>query len=256
MAPEVIAINQDSRAHQGFKVYDKDSLEIYNKPLSDGTTAVLMLNKGEKKSDITLQWNQIGLSGPQNVRDLWLEKDLGTFDGSFTAKNLGKHEHLLLKIGRIGSAPVPGPTPVPEEKYTVTQKGTTYLSDIYYMLKKGNTPREDRTYHGKPIKISGRKYKKGLGMKSNSEVMYRLNGKADRFQAIVSLDKNSPKGATGRFQIMVEEKFGGRIIFDSGNIKKGKVQIDIDVSGLDFILLDFSGKKVFGNWGDAKVLSH
>jgi alpha-galactosidase len=69
------------------------------------------------------------------------------------------------------------------------------------------------------------------------------------------LDKSSPKGATGRFQVMVEEKFGGRILFDSGKIKKGKIKIDIDVSGLDFILLDFSGKKVFGNWGDVKVIS-
>tara|TARA_R100001369_G_scaffold92100_3_gene135479 strand:- start:5815 stop:8427 length:2613 start_codon:yes stop_codon:yes gene_type:complete len=255
LASEVIAVNQDSRAHQGFKVYDKDSLEIYNKPLSDGTTAVLMLNKGEKRSDITVLWDQIGVSGPQNVRDLWLGKDLGKFNGSFTAKNLGKHEHLLLKIGTIGSTPVAGPTPVAEEKYTVTQEGTTYLSDIYYMLKKGNAPVEDKNFHGKPLKVGGKKYEKGLGVKSNSEVMYRLNGKAQRFRAVVSLDKNSPKGASGRFQIMVEEKFGGRVIFDSGNIKKGKVKIDIDVSGLDFILLDFSGKKVFGNWGDAKVIS-
>ncbi len=255
LASDVIAINQDPRAHQGYKVYDKDSVEIYNKPLSDGTTAVLMLNKGEKKSDITVLWDQIGVTGPQNVRDLWLEKDLGVFNGSFDAKNLGKHEHLLLKIGTIGGAPIAGPTPIPEEKYTVTEKGTTFLSDIYYMAKKGNVPVEDKNFHGKPIKISGKKYQKGLGVKSNTEMMYRLNGKADRFQAVVSMDKSSPKGATGRFQVMVEEKFGGRVLFDSGKIKKGKAKIDIDVSGLDFILLDFSGKKVFGNWGDAKVIS-
>ncbi len=152
LASEVIAINQEPRAQQGFKVYDKNSIEIYNKPLSDGTTAVLMLNKGEKKSDITVLWEQIGVSGPQNVRNLWLEKDLGVFTGSFRAKNLGQHEHLLLKIGTVRSAPIADPTPVPEESYTVTKKGITYLSDIYYMLKKGNAPVEDKNFHGKQIK--------------------------------------------------------------------------------------------------------
>ena len=33
--------------------------------------------------------------------ELWLEKDLGEFNGSFTARNLGQHEHLLLKIGNF-----------------------------------------------------------------------------------------------------------------------------------------------------------
>ncbi|MCK0156469.1 NPCBM/NEW2 domain-containing protein [Cellulophaga sp. F20128] len=257
-ASEVIAINQDTRAHQGYRVYNKDSIEIYNKPLADGTTAVLLLNKSEKIAAITVLWEQIGVMGSQNVRDLWLEKDLGEFNGSFTTKNLGKHEHLLLKIGTVGSTPIGGPIPVSEEKYTVTQSGITYLSDIYYMLKKGNAPVEDKNFHGKHLKIGRKKYKKGFGVKSNSEMMYNLNGKADRFKAVVSLGKNSPKGATGRFQVMVEEKFGGRVLFDSGPMKKGDapVKIDIDVSGLNFILLDFSGKKVFGNWGDTKVISN
>jgi alpha-galactosidase len=255
-AKEVLAINQDSRTHQGYRVYEKDSIEIYNKPLSDGTTAVLMLNKGEKISDITVLWEQIGLSGSQPVRDLWLEKDLGSFTDSFTAKSLGKHEHLLLKIGTIGSELVAGPTPISEEKYTVTKSGTTYLSDLYYIAKKGNAPVENASFNGKPIKIRGKKYKKGLGVKANSEMMYRLSGQGDRFQATVQIDKSSPKDTEGRFQVMVEEKFGGRVIFDSGKMKKGDrpVTIDIDVKDLDFILLDFSGKKVFGNWGDAKII--
>ncbi|CAZ97661.1 sialate O-acetylesterase [Zobellia galactanivorans] len=256
LAAEVIAINQDARAHQGYKVFDKDSVEIYNKPLSDGTTAVLMLNKGSKKTDITVQFNTIGLQGKQKVRDVWLKNDLGEFDNSFTANGLGKHEHVLLKIGSKGATPVKGPAPIPEEAYTVTQAGITYLSDIYYMLKKGNAPVMDANFNGKPIKIKGRKYKKGLGAKSKSSTMYRLNGKAARFKAIVSLDKSSPKDATGQFKVMVEERFGGRVLFDSKKMKRGdKIEIDIDVKGLDFILLEFTGKKVFGNWGDAHVIA-
>ncbi|MDO5970630.1 NPCBM/NEW2 domain-containing protein [Flavivirga aquimarina] len=258
LAPEVIAINQDPRGHQGYRVFNKDSIEIYNKPLSDGTTAVLILNKGQNKTDIIVKWNQIGLKGPQMVRDLWLQKDLGIYHGAFTGKNLGKHEHLLLKIGTKGQQLVEGPLPIPEENYTVTKSGTTYLSDLYYMLKNGGAPKKDKTYNGKTIKIKGKKYKKGLGVKSNSQLMYKLDGKANRFKAVVSLDKDAPKNTAGQFKVMVEDKFGGRVIYDSGKIKKGasKIEIDIDVKGLDFILLDFSGKKVFGNWADARVIKN
>ena len=43
-APEVLAINQDPRAIQGYKVYDEDDREIYNKPLnlSDGQQHALL----------------------------------------------------------------------------------------------------------------------------------------------------------------------------------------------------------------------
>ena len=256
LASEVIAINQDARAHQGYKVFDSDSVEIYNKPLADSTTAVLLLNKGEKRTNITVEFDAIGLQGKQKIRDLWLKKDLGEFDNSFTATNLGKHEHVLVKIGTKGATPIKGPAPVSEDKYTVTQLGTTYLCDLFYMLKKGNAPATDTNFHGKPIKIKGKKYKKGLGVKSNSSTMYRLNSKADRFKAIAALDKTAPKDSTGQFKIMVEERFGGRVLFDSGKIKKGeKAEVDIDVKNLDFILLEFTGKKVFGNWAEARVIS-
>lgn len=257
LAPEVIAVNQDPRGHQGYKVFNKDSLEIYNKPLSDGTTAVLLLNKGKTKSDITVQWSQIGLEGAQKVRDLWSKKDLGIFENSFTAKNLGQHEHFMLKIGTVGAKLVKGPTPLTKEKYTITKTGTTYLSDLYYMLKHGGTPNEDLNFIGKPVKIKRKKYNKGLGVKSNSQLMYKLNSKSERFKAIVGLDKASPKDATGQFRVLIEDKFGGRIIFDSGKMKRkdSKIEIDIDVKDLDFIMLDFSGKKVFGNWADARVTS-
>ncbi|WP_430932130.1 sialate O-acetylesterase [Saccharicrinis sp. 156] len=255
LAPEVIAINQDPRAQQGYKVFQKDSIEIYNKPLSDGTTAVLLLNKGKRKTDVTVTWKQIGLDGHQPVRDLWAQKDLGNFQDSITARNLGQHGHLLIKVGRIGAKLLPGPTPVSPEKYTVTKKGTTYLSDLYYIMKEFNHPVADKNFKGEPIQIEGKTYNKGLGCKSKSIQMYKLDGRANRFKAIVGLDKCSPDEKMGKFRILNEDKFGGRVLFDSGQMEKGNSQeVDIDVSGLNFILLEFVGKGVFGNWADAKVI--
>ncbi len=73
-APEVIAVNQDKLGVQGYKVFIDGALEVYNKPLADGTTAVLLLNRGNKVEDITVSWDKIGLSGKQPVRDLLVTK--------------------------------------------------------------------------------------------------------------------------------------------------------------------------------------
>ena len=97
-APEVIAVNKDPRGVQGYKVFVDGNLEVYNKPLGDGTTAVLLLNKGRETADITVTWEMIGLSGKQPVRDLWERKDLGKFSDAFTAKALGQHGNMMLKI--------------------------------------------------------------------------------------------------------------------------------------------------------------
>ena len=142
-APEVIAVNQDPRGLQGFRVRDEGDLEIYNKPLADGTTAVLLLNKGGKESDLTVKWSEIGLSGSQPVRDLWARKDLGEFEDSFTARDLGLHGVRMLRIGRKGD-PLPGPKPLAPERYRVTRPGTTYLSDLCYVWLDKQPPSHGR----------------------------------------------------------------------------------------------------------------
>lgn len=255
-APEVIAINQDDRLQQGYQVYNKDSIEIYNKPLSDGTTAVLLLNKGTKRSDVTIKWNQVGLKGSQEVRDLWKREDLGLYKNSFTASQLGQHEHMLIKVGTVGSEQIPGPTPLAVDRYTLTKKGTTYLSDICYIMKEGNHAISDKSFQGDKIEVDGKKYRKGLGCKSKSIAMYKLDHKASRFKAIVSLDELSDDKKTGKFRVLNEDKFGGEVLYTSDNLKKGETkEIDIDVSDIDFLYLEFTGKGgVFGNWADAKVI--
>ena len=48
---------------------------------------------------------QIGLAGPQPVRDLWLHQDLGDFTGAF-ATDVPAHGVALVKIG-TPAAPKP-----------------------------------------------------------------------------------------------------------------------------------------------------
>jgi len=253
-APEVIKVNQDPRGIQGYKVYDSGNHEIYNKPLQDGTTAVLLLNKGSKTADITVTWDQIGLSGRQKVRDLWARKNLGYFTDSYTADNLPQHGHILIKVGSTGS-PLPAPEPVPLDKYTVTKSGITYLSDLYYIWKNDNGPRSDTNYKGNAIAINGVTYEKGLGCKGTTNVMYKLN-KADRVKAVVGLDDSYSGDGTGRFRVLNEDFFGNRVLFDSGKMSKDSPakNINLDVKGVKCLLLVFEGKNVPGNWANALAI--
>lgn len=255
-ASEVIKVNQDPRGHQGYKIYDDSDGEIYNKPLADGTTAVLLINKGDKDIDLTVDFEDIGLKDRQKVRDLWKKKNLGVFKDSYTAKNLTKDGHMLIRVGKKGSKPLEGPVAIPEEEYTIS--GDTYLSDAYYVVNRGVPPVYDRNFEGNKIILNGREYDKGLGCKSRSVIIFKLDGRANRFKATVGLDESSPENETGRFRILVEDAFGGKSIFDSKMMTKEDdgMEVNIDVSDLDFILLEFTGKQVLGNWADAKVVSH
>ncbi|MHC5077299.1 MAG: NPCBM/NEW2 domain-containing protein [Planctomycetota bacterium] len=253
-SPELIKVNQDPRGIQGYKVYDKGDHEIYNKPLQDGTTAVLFLNKGQETADITVTWDKIGLSGKQIVRDLWERKDLGNFTDSYTAKNLSQHGVMFIKVGSSGS-PLPAPAPVALDKYTVTKSGTTYLSDLYYIWKNGNHPKKDKNHDDNRITINGVVYNKGLGCKDDTKIMYKLNNKADSFTAFVGLDDSYDGNGKGRFRIYNEDFFGNRVLFDSGEMSKGAIakRIKLDVKDITCLLLVFEGENVLGNWGDAQV---
>ena len=48
--------------------------------LEDGSIAVGLFNRGEKAADVTAEWTDLGITGKQRVRDLWRQKDLGSFD--------------------------------------------------------------------------------------------------------------------------------------------------------------------------------
>lgn len=263
--PEVIAVNQDPRGVQGYKVFVDDSLEVYNKPLSDGTTAVLLLNKGREKADITVAWEMIGLSGMQPVRDLWARKDLGTFQNAFTAKGLGQHGSMLLKIGKKG-APLPAPEPMPLEKYTITRTGVTSLSDLYYAWRDFSVPVYNKTYEGNPIVINGKIFEKGFGVKSRAAFMFAGTERGDRMMGTVALDASYKGNNQGRFRIFHEDYFGNRVLWDSGQMTKGSPAktFDIELDNYNCLMLTFDGKNsetkkrandVLGVFGDPRVIA-
>lgn len=99
---EIIAINQDKAGVQGRRVWSRDQLEIWTRPLADGSTALAVFNVGEDRNQITgatLHYREVGVGKGSKARDVWAAKDLGAIeDGNvFT---LPRHGVLLLKIAK------------------------------------------------------------------------------------------------------------------------------------------------------------
>jgi alpha-galactosidase len=96
---EAIAINQDPLGKPGAPFDGSFAGEIWSRKLADGTVAVALFNRQNYPRKITAVWKELGLTGPQAVRDIWRRKDLGKFDTDFGAE-VPAHGVVFLKVGK------------------------------------------------------------------------------------------------------------------------------------------------------------
>jgi alpha-galactosidase len=122
--PEIIAVDQDLLGAQGRRVAQEGPLEVWVKPLSDGSKAVGLFNRSDAQGftavrgvdelpcgrcaevaglttptlvPITVYFRDIGVSETATVRDLWARKNLGTFHSSYTTQ-VPRHGAAMLRI--------------------------------------------------------------------------------------------------------------------------------------------------------------
>jgi alpha-galactosidase len=94
---EVLDVSQDPMGKQAGRVFKDGDLEVWAKDLEDGSKAVGLFNRGKWKSEIKARWSDLGISGNQLVRDLWRQKDLGTFSDEFKV-SVPRHGVVLVRI--------------------------------------------------------------------------------------------------------------------------------------------------------------
>jgi hypothetical protein len=100
---EVLALDQDPAvkpaARLGSSGAAQGRTEVWLRELKDGSRAAGLFNRGETPEQATLMWDQAGLNGKWSVRDLWQRKDLGAFEGQFSAQ-VPAHGAVLLRAVR------------------------------------------------------------------------------------------------------------------------------------------------------------
>ena len=94
---EVIDVDQDPLGRPGRRVAKNGSLEVWSRPMEDGSLAVGLFNRGEGLKSVEANWQDLGLRGPQRVRDLWRQRDVGVTDGKFEAA-VGRHGVVLVRM--------------------------------------------------------------------------------------------------------------------------------------------------------------
>ncbi|MHB1766221.1 MAG: NPCBM/NEW2 domain-containing protein [Phycisphaerae bacterium] len=108
--PEVIAVDQDILGKQAQCIKQAGHIQVWARPLADGTAAVGIFNLGPVTEKASVRWSEltvilprdIVLSGKQPIRDLWKRHDLGRRDG--LDMELPSHGAMIVKVGRPRSA--------------------------------------------------------------------------------------------------------------------------------------------------------
>ncbi|MCX6872346.1 MAG: putative Ig domain-containing protein [Verrucomicrobia bacterium] len=95
---EVIEVNQDPLGRQAARVAKDGDLEVWAKEMEDGSRAVGLFNRGRRPAAVTALWKDLGITGPQQVRDLWRQQDLTVAKDACRAEVPG-HGCVLLRIG-------------------------------------------------------------------------------------------------------------------------------------------------------------
>ena len=94
---EVLEVNQDPLGQQAVLANKEGDGEVWMKKMEDGSIAAGLFNRSMVDLTVKAPWEQLGLSGKQRVRDLWQQKNLGTFEKVFEAK-VNPHGIVLVRM--------------------------------------------------------------------------------------------------------------------------------------------------------------
>src|SRR5260370_16934699 len=85
MNTEVIAVDQDAKGVQGHRVWDEGPLEIWVKPLADGSQAAGLFNRGGSTLKITLAFKALGAPSSAHLHHLSEPNTLTPLQTSYTS---------------------------------------------------------------------------------------------------------------------------------------------------------------------------
>jgi alpha-galactosidase len=118
-------------------------------------------------------------------------------------------------------------------------------------------PEMNRNFNSGGLRVAGRYFEKGIGMPTNSDVEFELNGTYDSFTSTVGIDDEFNNNDTAVEFILLGD---GKELWQSGPIKKpdGAKQMKADVKNVRRLTLRVrrkgEGGRVHADWADAKLL--
>ncbi|MBI9018104.1 MAG: NPCBM/NEW2 domain-containing protein [Phycisphaerae bacterium] len=131
-----------------------------------------------------------------------------------------------------------------------------YLSDIIPTKVKGQFS-NDKSIGGKTITVNGQSYDKGISVKSNSELVFKLDGSFDKLSGHVGMDDEVGDKGSVIFRVYAD----GKLVFESPEMTGENVKqlMELNIKGvkeLKLILNDLGdgSENDHGDWIDAKLI--
>jgi len=99
---EIIAIDQDPLGKEADRIYAEGPIEIWARPLADGSRALAIFNFGEQRSylrGVSLHLEEAGVANGWHARDVWMAKELGPITDS-TQFTIPRHGSIILRLSK------------------------------------------------------------------------------------------------------------------------------------------------------------
>lgn len=98
---EVIAVDQDRAGKSGTRVAKDGQLEVWARPLSDGSEAVVLFNRSAGEQKVQFDSTMIGFRSGETMKlhDMWKHSDIGILRGRFETR-VAPHGVVMLKVSR------------------------------------------------------------------------------------------------------------------------------------------------------------
>jgi len=123
---------------------------------------------------------------------------------------------------------------------------TVWLDDLdLNPIRQGwRKPGRQKSVSGGRLRMDGVKYKRGVGSHAFGSIFVALDGKAERFQAVIGIDDAAGRGDASGKRGSATVRIAGekQWIYESGVLKGGTKPetVDIDISGLDRIVIQIA----------------
>ncbi|MFI5911512.1 NPCBM/NEW2 domain-containing protein [Dactylosporangium sp. NPDC051541] len=227
---DVIAVNRDWGGSQGRRVADAGDQEVWAKPMSDGSVAVALFNRGGGTATVSTTTAALGLGGSSSysAKNLWTGAT-STTTGALSA-SVPSHGVAMFRVTRAGSlSAAPG-----AGTYQVSDLTWPASSNSWGPVERDRANGEQAAGDGGGLNIGGTTFAKGLGAHADSAVHVYLGRACRTFTAQVGVDNEVGANGSVRFQVYGD----GKLLAYTGVKSGGQAPTRISVSTGGYLNLE------------------
>ncbi|WP_432977887.1 NPCBM/NEW2 domain-containing protein [Dactylosporangium sp. CA-233914] len=209
---DVIAVNRDWGGSQGRRIADVGDQEVWAKPMSDGSVAVVLFNRGAAPATIATTAAELGLAGSSSytTKNLWTGATASTA-GALSA-SVAAHGVAMFRVTRAGTlaaAPAAGTYQVSDMTWAASSNG-------WGPAERDRSNGEQAAGDGSTLNIGGTTFAKGIGAHADGAVHVYLGRACRTFTAQVGVDAETGTAGSVRFAVYGDGRLLGYSPVKSG----------------------------------------